>query len=220
MVEFTLWDIARNLLLAARWTLLLSVIAFVGGGLVGLLLLRLRVSPLAWLRRVVVLYVEVFQGTPLLMQLFLTFFGLPLLGIDVSPWTAAAVTLTLYTSAYLVDIWRGCVEAVPRGQWAAGASLGMTFGQQLLFIVWPQALKIAVAPTVGFLVQVVKSTALASIIGFAELTKTGTMITNAAFRPFPIYAMVAMIYFAMCFPLTWYARVLERRRGVGGMDRR
>lgn len=215
MMEFTLWDIARNLLLAARWTVLLSLIAFVCGGTVGLILLAARVSPLPWLRRVVVLYVELFQGTPLLMQLFLTFFGLPLLGIDVSPWIAAAVTLTLYTSAYLADIWRGCVEAVPRGQWAAGASLGMTHTQQLRYIVWPQARKIATAPTVGFLVQVVKSTALTSIIGFVELTKTGSMITNAVFRPFPIYGMVALLYFAMCFPLTWYARVLERRARAG-----
>lgn len=214
MIEFTLWDIARNLIFAARWTVLLSLIAFVGGGAAGLVLLAMRVSPVAWLRRVVVLHVELFQGTPLLMQLFLTFFGLPLVGIDVSPWFAATITLTLYTSAYLVDIWRGCVEAVPRGQWAAGASLGMTHGQQLRYIVWPQALKIAVAPTVGFLVQVVKSTALTSIIGFVELTKTGTMITNAAFRPFPIYGMVALIYFAMCFPLTWFARSLERRQRV------
>jgi polar amino acid transport system permease protein len=162
-----------------------------------------------------VLYVELFQGTPLLMQLFLAFFGLPLLGIDVSPWVAATVTLTLYTSAYLADIWRGCVEAVPRGQWAAGASLGMTHTQQLRYIVWPQARKIATAPTVGFLVQVVKSTALTSIIGFVELTKTGSMITNAVFRPFPIYGMVALLYFAMCFPLTWYARSLERKARVG-----
>ncbi|WP_118180184.1 amino acid ABC transporter permease [Paraburkholderia phosphatilytica] len=216
MIEFTAWDIARNLLLAARWTLLLSAIAFVGGGIAGIGLLAMRVSPLPWLRRVVVLYVELFQGTPLLMQLFLAFFGLPLVGIDVSPWTAAAVSLTLYTSAYLADIWRGCVEAVPRGQWAAGASLGMGFAQQLRYIVWPQAAKIAIAPTVGFLVQVVKSTALTSIIGFVELTKTGTMITNAVFKPFEVYGMVAVLYFAMCFPLTWYARVLARRQQVAG----
>ncbi|MBB5499619.1 amino acid ABC transporter permease [Paraburkholderia sp. MM5384-R2] len=215
MIEFTLWDIARNLLFAARWTILLSLIAFLGGGVTGLVLLAMRVSPLPWLRRVVVLYVEVFQGTPLLMQLFLGFFGLPLLGVDVSPWAAAAVTLTLYTGAYLADIWRGSVEAVPRGQWSAAASLGMTWTQQLRYVVWPQAWKIAVPPTVGFLVQVVKSTALTSIIGLTELTKTGSMITNAAFRPFPIYGMVALIYFAMCFPLTWYARVLERRYQQG-----
>jgi polar amino acid transport system permease protein len=211
MIEFSLWDIARNLLLAARWTVVLSLIAFVGGGVAGFVLLAMRVAPLPWLRRVVVLYVELFQGTPLLMQLFLGFFGLPMLGIDVSPWLAATVTLTLYTSAYLADIWRGCVEAVPRGQWGAAASLGMTWTQQLRYVIWPQAWKIAVPPTVGFLVQVVKSTALTSIVGLTELTKTGTMITNAAFRPFPIYGMVALIYFAMCFPLTWYARVLEHR---------
>jgi polar amino acid transport system permease protein len=215
MIEFTLWDIARNLMFAARWTLLLSLIAFLGGGITGLVLLAMRVSPLSWLRRFVILYVELFQGTPLLMQLFLGFFGLPLLGVEVSPWAAAAVTLTLYTGAYLADVWRGCVEAVPRGQWGAAASLGMSWTQQLRYVIWPQAWKIAVPPTVGFLVQVVKSTALTSIIGLTELTKTGTMITNAAFRPFPIYAMVALLYFAMCFPLTWYARVLERRYQVG-----
>ena len=215
MIEFTLWDIARNLMFAARWTLLLSLIAFLGGGITGLILLAMRVSPLSWLRRIVILYVELFQGTPLLMQLFLGFFGLPLLGVDVSPWTAASVTLTLYTGAYLADIWRGCVEAVPRGQWGAAASLGMSWTQQLRHVIWPQAWKIAGPPTVGFLVQVGKSTALTSIIGLTELTKTGTMITNAAFRPFPIYAMVALLYFAMCFPLTWYARVLERRYQVG-----
>jgi len=214
MIEFTLWDIVRNLLLATRWTVLLSVIALVGGAVVGVAILLARISARNWVSRAAQTYIGLFQGTPLLMQLFLAFFGLPLMGVDVSPWVAATVTLTLYTSAYLADIWRGCVEAVPRGQWAAGASLGMTFSQQLRFIVWPQALKIAVAPTVGFLVQVVKSTALTSIIGFTELTKTGTMITNAAFRPFPIYGMVALLYFAMCFPLTWYARVLERRQKI------
>lgn len=211
MIEFTTWDIAYNLLLAARWTVLLSLAAFAGGGLAALALLAMRLSQRPALHHFVNGYVEVFQGTPLLMQLFLGFFGLPLLGIDVTPWAAAIVTLTLYTSAYLVDIWRGCVEAIPRGQWGAAASLGMTWTQQLRHVIWPQAWKIAVPPTVGFLVQVVKSTALTSIIGLTELTKTGNIITNAVFRPFPIYAMVALIYFAMCFPLTWYARVLERR---------
>jgi polar amino acid transport system permease protein len=211
MIEFTTWDIAYNLLLAARWTVLLSLAAFAGGGLAALGLLAMRLSQRPALQRFVNGYIEVFQGTPLLMQLFLGFFGLPLLGIDVTPWAAAIVTLTLYTSAYLVDIWRGCVEAIPRGQWGAAASLGMTWTQQLRHVIWPQAWKIAVPPTVGFLVQVVKSTALTSIIGLTELTKTGNIITNAVFRPFPIYAMVALIYFAMCFPLTWYARVLERR---------
>jgi len=212
-MEFTLWDLIRNLLLAARWTLLLSAIAFAGGGLGGLFLLVLRVSRSASARSAVKLYIEAFQGTPLLMQLFLVFFGLPLLGFDVSAWLAATVALSLYASAYLVEIWRGCVDAVPRGQWDASASLGMHYLTQLRLVILPQALRMTVPPTVGFLVQLVKSTALASIIGYNELTRTGQIMTNATFRPFAIYALVALIYFAMCYPLTSYARSLERRLG-------
>jgi len=211
MVEFSLWDIVSNLLLAARWTILLSIVAFAGGMLAGVPLLVLRVSGRPWLAWPVRVYVDFFQGTPLLMQLFLVFFGLGLVGIELSPWTAAAIALTLFTSAFCAEIWRGCVESVPRGQWAAGASLGLGFAGQLRYIVIPQALRHAVAPTVGFSVQVVKGTALASIIGFVEVTKAGTMITNATFRPFLVYACVALIYFALCFPLSAAAHRLERR---------
>jgi polar amino acid transport system permease protein len=211
VIEFTLWDLVRNLLLAARWTLLLSAIAFAGGGIAGLALLVLRVSRHAAAREAVKLYIELFQGTPLLMQLFLVFFGLPLLGVEVSPWLAATVSLALYASAYLVEIWRGCVDAIPLGQWDASASLGMRYLTQLRLVILPQALRLAVPPTVGFLVQLVKSTALASIIGYSELTKTAQIMTNATFRPFIIYTLVALIYFAMCYPLTAAARKLERK---------
>ena len=211
MVDFSLWDVLRNLLLAARWTIALSLIAFVGGGLVGLLLLVLRLSPSRAAQWAVSGYVQLFQGTPLLMQLFLAYFGMALLGFPTSAWTAAAVALTLYTSAFLAEIWRGCVAAVPRGQWEAARSLAMGFGEQLRHVVLPQALRIAVPPTIGFLVQVVKGTALASVIGFVELTKAGTMITNATFRPFLVYGFVALFYFVLCFPVSLYARGLERR---------
>ncbi|MBE7366620.1 amino acid ABC transporter permease [Ramlibacter pallidus] len=211
MVDFSLWDVVRNLLLAARWTVALSLIAFVGGGVVGLLLLVARLSPSRPARLAVAGYVQLFQGTPLLMQLFLAYFGFALFGFDTSAWTAAAVALTLYTSAFLAEIWRGCVESVPRGQWEAARSLAMNFGEQLRHVVLPQALRIAVPPTVGFLVQVVKGTALASVIGFVELTKAGTMITNATFKPFLVYGCVALLYFALCFPVSLYARRLERQ---------
>jgi len=211
MVEFTLWDIARNLLLAARWTIALSAIAFIGGSLVGLVLLVARIAKRPAAARAVAVYVQLFQGTPLLMQLFLAYFGLALFGIEVSPWTAAALALTLYASAYLSEIWRGCVEAIPRGQWEASASLALTFREQLRHVIGPQALRIAIAPTVGFAVQLVKSTSLASVIGFIELTKAGTMITNATFRPFTVYACVASLYFALCFPMSLWSRRLERK---------
>jgi polar amino acid transport system permease protein len=207
MVEFGLWDIFRNLLLAARWTVLLSLVAFVGGGLVGLLLLLAR---LRGARRSVGAYVQLFQGTPLLMQLFLAYFGLALFGINVPAWLAAGLALTLYSSAFLAEIWRGCVEAIPKGQWEAADSLALSFPEKMRHVVGPQALRIAVPPTVGFLVQVVKGTALASVIGFIELTKAGTMITNATFQPFTVYACVALMYFALCWPISAWSRRLER----------
>lgn len=210
MVDFSLWDIVRNLLLAARWTVVLSLIAFAGGGLLGALLLVIRLLPSGRLQAIVASYVQLFQGTPLLMQLFLAYFGLALFGVDTSAWMAATLALTLYTSAFLTEIWRGCVAAIPRGQWEAAQSLALSFGEQLRYVVLPQALTIAVPPTVGFLVQVIKGTALASVIGFIELTKAGTMITNATFKPFVVYSCVALMYFALCYPISLYARGLER----------
>ena len=214
MVDFSLWDILRNLLLAARWTVVLSLIAFIGGGLVGLALLVARTTHSRALQQAVVAYVQLFQGTPLLMQLFLAYFGMALFGLETSAWTAAAVALTLYSSAFLTEIWHGCVKAIPKGQWEAAQSLALNFGEQLRYVVFPQAARIAVAPTVGFLVQVVKGTALASVIGFVELTKAGTMITNATFKPFVVYSCVGLLYFALCYPISLYARSLESKLHV------
>ena len=211
MITLSIADILSYLLAATRWTLLLSVIAFVGGGIGALLLLLLRYARPNIGVRFMNLYVELLQGTPLLLQLFIVFFGLPLLGVDVSPLLAAGVALTLYASAFLAEIWRGCVDAIGRGQWDASASLGMKFILQMRYVILPQALRIAVPPTVGFLVQLVKSTALASIVGFNELTKAGQIVTNATFQPVVVYGLVALIYFCMCFPLTYCARLLERR---------
>ncbi|MCA0324603.1 MAG: amino acid ABC transporter permease [Proteobacteria bacterium] len=211
MVDFSLLDVLRNLALAARWTIVLSLIAFLGGGLVGLTLLVLRIGRSPAARTFVKAYVELFQGTPLLMQLFLAYFGLALFGFRTSAWTAAALALTLYSSAFLAEIWRGCVEAIPRGQWEAAQSLALNWREQLRHVILPQALRIAIPPTVGFLVQVVKGTALASIIGFIELTKAGTMIANATFRPFLVYGCVALLYFVLCFPVSLMARRLEAK---------
>ena len=211
MADFSLWVIISNLLLATRWTIALSLMAFVCGGAVGLLLLFARMSGFRALQRFVFLYVEFFQGTPLLMQLFMLFFGVALFGVEISPWMAASLALTFWTSAFLTEIWRGCVESVPKGQWEAGASVALTYMEQMRYVILPQALRIAVPPTVGFSVQVIKGTALASIIGFVELTRAGTMINNATFRPFLVYSIVGLIYFALCYPLSLLAKSLERR---------
>lgn len=210
MFDFSLWDIARNLLLALRWTVGLSLLAFIGGGCVGAALAVLRLAGGRWPRRLVMLYVQLFQGTPLLLQLFLVYFGLAMFGLQTTPMVAAAVCLTLYASAYLAEIWRGCLEAIDKGQWEAASSLALSFGEQLRHVIVPQARRAAIAPTVGFMVQVIKATALTSVIGFVEMTRAGQIITNATFEPFAIYGAVALLYFALCFPLSLYSRRLER----------
>ena len=212
MVQFSLWDILTFLLGAMRWTVALSLIAFVGGGLVGMALLLLRFAQLRGVGMVVSWYVQVFQGTPLLMQLFLVYFGLALMGMDTSPLVSAAICLTLYASAYLTEIWRGCVNSVPRGQWEASASLALDFAQQMRHVILPQAVRVAIAPTVGFMVQIIKGTALASVIGFVELTKAGQMISNATYQPFLAYTFVGLLYFALCYPLSRWSQHLETRR--------
>jgi polar amino acid transport system permease protein len=142
MIEFTFWDIVRNLLLAARWTILLSAVAFVGGAFVGILILLARISARKWLQRSAEYYIGLFQGTPLLMQLFLLFFGLPLLGFRIEAWTAAVLGLTLCASAFLAEIWRGGVQSLPSGQWDAARALGLHYASQLRLIILPQALAI------------------------------------------------------------------------------
>lgn len=214
MIGFTVWDIVRNLLLAVRWTIVLSLASFLFGGSVGLVLLFLRTSKSSFLRQATKISIEVFQGTPLLMQLFLAFFGLALFGIEVPAWLAAGLALTLWSASYLAEIWRGCVDAIPRGQWEASSCLAMGYVQQMRHIVLPQALRIAIPPTVGFSVQIVKGTALTSIIGFVELSKAGTVITNATFQPFVVYGLVGLTYFALCWPLSKYSQFLERKYNV------
>ncbi|GAB2900890.1 amino acid ABC transporter permease [Paralcaligenes sp. KSB-10] len=214
MSNFSTWDVFRNLLMSLPWTLILSAIAFIGGGALGLLLLVLRVMKPKSLGRVIVWYVQLFQGTPLLMQLFLTYFGMALFGMPTTPLFAATLCLILYASAYLTETWHGCVVSIPVGQWEASASLALTFHEQLRHVIVPQALRLSIAPTVGLLVQIIKNTALASVIGFVELTRTGQIITNVTYKPFFVYGVVALLYFAICFPCSLYARRLERKTEI------
>jgi len=210
--EFTVDELVF-LLLAARWTLALSLIALIGGGSVGLFVALARASQRAAWRAAAQVYIRVFQGTPLLMQLFLLYFGASIIGVQADAWTAAALALTLYCSAFLGEIWRGCIEAIPAGQWDGARALALTRLQQLGLIVLPQALRIALPPTVGFAVQAIKSTSLASVIGFVELTRAAQIVNNATFRPLLVYASVAVISFLLCWPLSVLSQRLERHLG-------
>jgi len=208
--EFSLNEVWL-LVLAARWTVVLSAMAFVGGGVGGFVVAVARVSPYRPLATLAAAFIKVVQGTPLLMQLYLVYFGASLLRLTSDAWTAAALGLTLYASAFLGEIWRGCIQAVPREQWEAARALALGYGSQLRFVILPQAARIALPPTTGFLVQLLKGTSLASIIGFTELTRAAAIVNNATFRPLLVYATVAGLYFALCWPLSMLSTYLERR---------
>jgi polar amino acid transport system permease protein len=208
------WPDFLFILEAVRWTVALSLMAFVGGAIGGLAVALARTSESRALQAIAALFVQVFQGTPLLLQLFLIFFGAPVIGFDINPWIAAGIALMLNTSAFLGEIWRGCIQAIPVGQWEAAEALGLHYAARMRDVILPQAFKIALPPTVGYMVQVIKGTSLAAIIGFAEVTRAGQIINNATFQPLLVFGVVAAIYFALCWPLSLLAARMERRRAA------
>ena len=199
---------------AIRWTLLLSLFAFAGGAVGGMLVALARTGRFRWLRLVAAGFIKIFQGTPLLMQLFLAFFAPGIFGISVDPWAAAALGLSLHASAFLGEIWRGSIQVVPAGQTEAATALGLRYWPMMALVIAPQAVRIAIPPTVGFLVQLIKGTSLASIIGFVELTRAAQIVNNATFHPFTIFGIVALAYFCVCWPHSVYSRRMERRLAV------
>jgi len=199
----------------ALWTIGLSLIALVGGGFVGFALALARVSPRKSVRLASAAYVQIVQGTPLLVILFLGYFGLAAIGFRVSSLAAAGASLTIYVAAYLAEIWRGSIESVPKPQWEAAEGLALSRAQRMTKVILPQAIRIATPPTVGFMVQIVKNTSLASVVGFVELMRSGQIVNNSLFDPFVIYAIIAVLYFAMCYPLSLFSQKLERRLGRG-----
>jgi polar amino acid transport system permease protein len=205
------WIDVLFLVYAMRWTIALTATAFAGGALIGILIAVLRVSRVWPLQAIAIVYTQVIQGIPLLVLLFVFFFGLSIVGLPVLPWIAAALSFSIYAGAFLGEIWRGALQAIPKTQWEAASSLGLSFTEQLRYIIVPQAVRIAIPPTVGFLVQLIKNTSLAATIGFVELTREGQLTTASTFQPFAVYLTVAFLYFLMCFPLTQWSRYLERK---------
>lgn len=203
------------LLESLRWTLVLTAIALTFGSIAGLIIALLRVSQLRVLRILSGLYIQIIQGSPVLMILFLSYYGLSLMGFQLPALVAASISMSVYVSGYLGEIWRGCIQSVAKPQWEASESLGMTRYQQFRHIILPQAMRIALPPTTGFAVQVVKNTSITSIIGFVELSRAGQLINNSTFQPFRVFLTVAAIYFAVCYPLSRLSGWLERKLHVG-----
>jgi polar amino acid transport system permease protein len=209
------WPEFLFILRAAGWTLLLTALAFVIGGLMGGLLAILRLSQSRMLRRIASTYILVIQSIPVLMVLFMSYYGLSLFGIELPAFFAASASLAVYVSAYLAEIWRGSIQSVPFQQWEASSSLALTRAQQYRWVILPQAVRISLPPTVGFLVQLVKNTSIVSVVGFVELSRAGTLVNNATFQPFKVFTVVAILYFLICFPLSRLSRHLEKVMHAG-----
>ena len=215
LVGAPLGTIVSQLIFAAQYTVYLSLIAFVGGGIVAVFVTLARIAPYRPVQSVATGYIWLFQSTPLLMLLFLCGLGFPhLFQFQISPWTAASVALTIFTSAYLAEVWRGAIGAVGTGQWEASNALNLRYVVMLRRIIIPQAVKFGLAPTIGFLVQIIKGTSLAYIIGFHDLMLIGKRWANAPVdgsEPFVVYPIMAVLYFCLCYPLALFARQLEQK---------
>jgi polar amino acid transport system permease protein len=203
------------LLQGAVLTLGLSLCAFIGGGLMGLVIALCRVSANPVLRGASSLYIQIIQGVPLLVIMFAGYFGLPAMGFSISPLVAAMLSMTVWVGAYLGEFWRGSIQAVPKAQWEAAECLALSRLQRMYHVIIPQAVRNATPGTVGFMVQIVKNTSLASAVGFVELTRAGQLINNSTFQPFITFSVVALVYFALCYPLSAISHKLESRLARG-----
>ena len=207
---------AAFFLRATGTTVGLSAVALLTGSTIGFVLSLLRISGSRALSGLTLAYVEVFRGSPLLVQLFIVYFGLPIVfGLHVSAFTTVAVSMILYTAGYMTEIFRAAIQAVHGGQWEAAYSVGMTYTQALFRVVVPQAMRIAVPPTLGQFISILKDSSLASIIGFMELTKAGMAVRARTANTLLAFGIVTALYFVVCYSLSEVSRRAERRLKKG-----
>jgi polar amino acid transport system permease protein len=203
-------DWLPRLLEGMKYTVAITIGAFVLALLVGLVIAMMRLNRRRWYLYVpATIYVEVLRGTPLILQLFFVYFALPAMGIQFSPLTAAILGLGANTSAYLSEIFRGAIRTVDKGQWEASAALAMTWPTMMRTVILPQAMRIALPPTGNYAVSLFKDSALASTVSVAELLFTGQMIGSETFRYMEVYAVIGALYLAVSYPTSLLLRRLE-----------
>jgi polar amino acid transport system permease protein len=192
-------------------TIELSAIAIILGLVLAMIVGVLRTSKIKIISGVSRIYVELFRGTPVLMQIFLFYYGLRLLDVHLPALLSASLAYIFYFGAAAGETYKGILEAIPKSQWEASASLGFSYINQLRYIIIPQFIRTAIPPTMGIIVGLIKYTSLASIVGFVELTRMGSKVMTMTMNPFTAFPIVAALYFIICFPLTFYSRRLEKK---------
>ncbi|MBB5410784.1 MULTISPECIES: amino acid ABC transporter permease [unclassified Paraburkholderia] len=193
-------------------TLLLSIASIVGSTLIGLFAAVLRSFGPWGTARLARLYTELFRGTPVLITLMFIYFGVSYFGYAIDVFAAGVIGLSIYQGAYIAEIFRSGIEAVPKGQWEVSQILGLTRAQSFSFVVLPQTGKIVLPPLVGQYLSLIKDTSIVSMIGMSELMHGGQAIVDRVGKPVEIYGLVALIYFAVCFPLSQWVRHHDSRR--------
>lgn len=162
------------------------------------------------LQYVISLGITIIRGTPLLLQLIFVFFGLPFVGVNISAMSAAFLSLSVYSVAYLTEIVRTGIESIAWTQWEASSSLGFNFLQTMRLVIFPQAFKIMIPPTVSFFIGLIKDSSLCAVIGIVELSRAGRIIVERSHQSLLIFTIVALIYFVVCYPLSRFSQHLER----------
>ncbi|MFE9438182.1 amino acid ABC transporter permease [Streptomyces sp. NPDC006602] len=203
----------RQLFTDGLWaTALLSLAAIATGTLAGLVVAAVRTSRIPLLAQVARVYLEVFRGTPLLIQMLFLYFGAAYLNLaGITVFGAALLALTLYEGAYIAEIFRAGIEAVPRGQWEAARVLGLSRAQTFTTVILPQTRAIVLPPLVGQYLSLIKDTSIAVVIGYVELLRQGQAVIDRAGDPATTYLAVAALYFVICYPLSLVVRRMERK---------
>lgn len=175
-----------------------------------------RSSRIPWLWMPAATYIEIIRDSPLLMQLYLVFFALPLLGLQVPIFVAGVATLMVNSSAFMAEIVRAGIQAVGKDQWDAARGLSLGYLQAMRWIVLPQAFRVMIPPGVGLLIGLIKDSSIISVISYLELTRVGQILTEKTFLSFQVFGIVAALYFLLCYPLSRLALYAERRLKVSG----
>lgn len=199
------------LLEGAVITITVSLLAFSLAMVFGLAIGIARISRLAPLRVLAACYIQFIRGTPLLLQLFFIYYVLPYVGIVLSPFVSGAIGLTVNYAAYMAEVFRAGIQAIPKGQWEAGSSVGMSRRLLMRRIILPQAIRIIVPPIGNFFVSIFKDSALVSVITMRDLMFSGELLASATYKHFEIFAMVAVIYFCISYPVAKFVEWIEAK---------
>jgi len=205
------YDSILFILKAGLMTIEVSALAFVAGLFLATFTAYLSMTKIKVLNLIAWVYIQLMRGTPLLMQMFFIFFSLPILGIRLSIFASALVALTANTGAFMAEIIRASIQSIKKGQWDAAESLGLSRMQIIIKVILPQAIRIAIPPTIGYITSLIKNSSVASTIGLVEATRAGRLAIERTGQGLLTLFLVGVLYFIICFPISKLSKSIEKK---------